>query len=289
MVKLQWFTSVLLMMLAGSSLAQSTLHDSDWTQILSNDKDFFVYLPDGYKMATEGTFYLPGTGGSAARVDSVARLGRLVNGGAIIVEYYSGDAKGLQDIVEERSACLRVDTREVQGFALRFFQGESKGIKCRGVSARRKNSLYVVQSYSSNAEALMKALFDSIRVIEQGTTRNTFGVAATSVLLPRTLENLTPVLSDAGPIEESEADRKPILLATPRPRNLMPSSRTGPKVKVAVKVLLTASGDVTVISVEKGSKIYHATAQEAAQKLVFIPAEKGGKVVSVYKTMEYSF
>jgi TonB family protein len=92
------------------------------------------------------------------------------------------------------------------------------------------------------------------------------------------------------PFKPSEVTRKVVITATPEPGFTEEARRNGLHGVVRLRAVFTASGAVRVITVVKGLPDgLTEKAIAAARQIRFTPAQKDGRAVSQYVTLEYNF
>ena len=85
-----------------------------------------------------------------------------------------------------------------------------------------------------------------------------------------------------------DLDQKPRIIAKPDPKFSSEDRRNYYRQVITLRALLCASGTVTDIKVKDGlSDDLNKKAIEAARKIEFTPAEKGGNKVSRFVFLEY--
>lgn len=85
-----------------------------------------------------------------------------------------------------------------------------------------------------------------------------------------------------------DLDQKPKILAKPEPNFSSEDRRNYNRQVITLRALLCGSGTVTDIEVKDGlSDKLNEKATEAARKIKFIPAEKGGNKVSRFVFLKY--
>src|SRR5687767_9919537 len=122
----------------------------------------------------------------------------------------------------------------------------------------------------------------------------------TAALLVMALFPMTPLSaqqSGQGPVNQQcdvpsyhgrQVDRKARILAKPDPDYDRDDRRKHAYEEIVLRAILCASGEVTDIKLQHGlSDSANAKATEAARKIRFIPAEKGGNKVSTLVILKY--
>ena len=88
----------------------------------------------------------------------------------------------------------------------------------------------------------------------------------------------------------SEVDKKAVIISRPEPAYTIKARKKGTAGKVRLRMVLTATGEVSDIKVLKS--LTHGLTEnaiEAARLIKFQPAMKDGREVSQYVTFEYNF
>jgi TonB family protein len=227
-------------------------------------------------------------GSPTTKVDREFTMGSYINGAALVARYYEGDAKDIVDMIvkSQRSAPI---SQGISGqFALkRFSYTNPKGMQTDTQIFSTKNRLYVISAVAMGTNQAAKAFLDSVLVTtpQQAAT----GQIDMPTALPAEMLD-PPAGSDSEAIPVDEADRAPLILQMAYPRFTEKMRRSWLGVSVKVRILLSASGHVTNAEIVNSPSILMNDAVIAAAKqIIFIPAEKNGKLVSVYLTTEYGF
>jgi TonB family protein len=248
-------------------------------------------MPAGYLSAGDGDYYMakPSVG---AYVRNQLIIARFINGTLLLLEYYEGDAKNIQKTLQEREKLIFDKEETINNFQVKKISGKSENRFHKVQHFLIKNRLYAVKAISiSEDNQIAKAFFESIRLINQTKTiaiNAPLGAATTS--LPKLTEREAEMLDDSKAIPANEADRKLLILKNARPKFSFEARNGIGAARLRLKVLFSSSGKITNVEVlESPSKLLEKEAVEAAKKTIFIPAEKDGKLVSVYKIIEQSF
>lgn len=262
-----------------------------WEAMNGKNNEFVLSVPAGYLTAGDNDYYL-GKPGVGAHVTKQLVIARYINRSVLLMEYYEGDSKDIQKILQEREK-LTLDKEEmINGFQVKGFSAKSENPFNRVQHFLIKNRLYVVKAISSSENnQIVEAFFESVKLANQNNAvapNAPSGTTTTS--LPKLTEQEAIRLDDSKAISSNEADRKVLILKSARPK-FTPEMRRGLGAgRLKLKVLFSSSGKVTNVEVlESPSKLLDKEAIETAKKTVFIPAEKDGKLVSVYKIIEHSF
>ena len=259
-----------------------------WEALNGKNNEFIFYMPQGYETVVDGGFYIGGN----SKVDKKLIVSRYINGVILLMEYYEGDAKQIQKYLQEKEKSPIGRNEEINGFDFKQFVGDDDGYFNKTQYFRNGNRLYIVKVLTKSVNnEIVKDFFESVKLINDN---KVVSPNVTKDMKTITLSNISErepsLLDDKNAIEAKTADRKPIILIFPRPRfpeNELRSSNTG---KVKLRVLYSSSGKIAEVEVLRSpSKALSEVAIEAAKKTKFLPAEKDGKLVSVYQTQEYSF
>ena len=99
-----------------------------------------------------------------------------------------------------------------------------------------------------------------------------------------------PLRHPEGPFTTHEVMRRAVLTANPQPPQSGPPTEDAPSGVVRLRAILSYTGEVTNITVLKGLPGgLTEKAVEAAKLIKFTPAERDGRAVSQYVTLEYKF
>lgn len=264
----------------------------NWTAISGKDNEFALYMPEGYIVTGDNDYYLGGPLSAGARIDKQIILARYINGVVLLMNYYEGGGKQAQKILLEREKLSPGKEEEVNGFQVRNFSGKVENRFEKTQHFLIKNRLYIVKTISATEnDPIARAFFESIRLTNQNNTvAPNAATGATTTNLPPLSERETDKTDDSKIFSITEVDRKPIVLKSRRPSYTPEMRRASMSGKVKLKLLFSSSGAITNIEVvESPSREMTEVSIQAARGTVFIPAEKDGKLVSVYKFIEHRF
>ena len=276
---------------AGYTAAQSSAAAKPqmvkWEAVAGNNNEFLIYMPQGYSTASDGG-YITGKPGQGGRVERKITAYRYINGVVLMMEYYEGDAKVIEKSLQavERSAG---DRRQVNGFDVSQFDSDLNGYAAKKQYFRLKNRLYVVSTVSrSSTDPIVDGFLKSVHLANGKEIVQPNVPAGTASMTLKGIPERAAVAAGDAAIDGKLADRKVIVIHTPRPK--YPSRDVGQVGKVKLKVLYSVTGKVADVEViESPSKSISKAAVEAAKQTVFVPAEKDGQLVSVHDVLEYSF
>ncbi len=262
-----------------------------WEGLSGKNGEFIVFMPEGYLAASKGEIYL-GKMPEAARVEKQLKVARHLNGVVLVMEYYQGNGKEIYKTLKEREKTIFEKEGEINGFQFAHFSAKDEKSYQKTHYYYSKKGLYLLKAFSKTEnDKISKGFFESVRLINQNNpVAPNAPQDAKSTSLPNVIEQSAQRLDDSMAIEVKEADRKPIILHQGRPDFSSDMRRGMSSFSVKLKVLYSSSGKVSDVKVLKiSSKLLEREVIETAKKTVFIPAEKDGKLVSVYQTIEYSF
>jgi|GEM_PF-5451828 len=264
-----------------------------WQTIDSKD-EFFVAMPEGSKGYTENDEYLYGR--KRVRISKRVFVYEYIGGAALLVETIEGDCKGVRD---ERVANLMSGTTPHQLVKEQKINDADMSVLLRREGNTTdiqqyilfKNTLYVVRAEAiDETNPVVGQFLRSVRVSSGGKTfmPNLFpGDDAAAAASPPPIQ--VPISST--PAEELSLQDKPdieaLIVHRPMPP---PNTLGGHNGQVLLKVLFLASGTVGKIEVLSGPDIWlRQIAIKMAEKMLFIPAQKNGKAVSIWRKVEYGF
>jgi hypothetical protein len=259
-----------------------------WQPVAGKNKEFVAYLPEGHETVADGNFT---TGQNRARVEKKIVLWRHINGVALIVEYYEGDAEGILESLVAREKVSAEKNEVINAFTFLQFSSPLRKYFSKKQVFRFKDRLYVMRAITISADdKIFKDFFNSVMLVnEEMVVFPNLAKDIKAVTLTDVVEQKLPPSDDTLAADSKETDRPPIILYTNRPK--FPRGHSGGSdEKIKVKLLLSASGQVSSVEViGKARKAFLDAAVEAAKKTRFIPAEKDGKPISVFQMQEFSF
>ena len=264
-----------------------------WTSLSGKNNEFIFYIPENYLSVSKSDYYLGGSlNNLGAHVNTELKVARYVNGVVLMMNYYEGDAKEIQKSIIDSEKLSLTATQDVNGFQEKTFSEAKNKLYSKIQHFQIKNRLYIVKSISSSENnEIVQAFFESIRLVNNKITTTPNALKdVKSAALPVLTEPDLQMSEDAEPIAEKDADRKVIILNFSGLKFPLNSAGHLSSGKIKVKILYSSTGKVTNVEViESSAKELEKIAIESMKNTVFIPAEKDGKLVSVYKIQEYQF
>ncbi|HMS39485.1 MAG TPA: TonB family protein [Pyrinomonadaceae bacterium] len=259
-----------------------------WDGLRGNNNEFIVFMPQDYITTADDEYYL----GKGTRVEKQLKVARYINGVVLLMEYYKGKAKDIYDVLKEREKGTLEKEVEINGFQAKHFSLKSEKSYRKTHFYIKDKSVYVLKGYAKvEDDKILKGFFESVRLINQeNVVAPNAPPNSKTTSLPNLIEQETPRLEDSATVDQKTLDRQVIILKSSRPIFSSETRQGLGNVRVKLKVLFSSSGKVTNVEVlEISSKLLEKEAIEAAKKTVFIPAEKDGKLVPSYLTVEYGF
>lgn len=280
-----------LLALAFSVVGQAPAKDAPvkWEALNGKNKEFVVFMPAGYQSASRGTYYPGRSSSGTAKVSLHNTLYRYINGVVLIMEYFEGKAKPIQDHFIEREKLTDVAAETFGDFAVKRFS-EVRGKQIIKINHfALEDRLYVIKSYSdTDNNPISTGFFQSVRLnLATGRTAPNAPPGTKETALPNLIEMLASA-DDTQVLLSKDVDRDAIVIYTPRPSFSFRERQGLGEASVKLKLLLSATGKVTDVKVVSSStKVVEQAAIEAAKKTIFVPAQKDGRLVATYKTTEY--
>ncbi len=295
LIKTFLFAGLFLLLLTGVVLSQVKSADTTsgktvkWEIMGGKNNEFLLYMPQGFETISDGDF-ITGKPGAGGTVDRKLTVYRYINGVLLTMEYFEGDAKTIQKNLQEREKLTSDKSELINGFEFKEFSGTAENYFTKIQHFRIKNRLYVLKAIAKSGDnPIVDGFFKSVKLVaDKKAVSPNFPAGTAAVALPGIVEQEAAKIGNEAAIESKQADRKVIVLYAARPKYPRGQANGGGKIKL--RILYSASGKISNVEVlESPSKALSDAAVEAARKSVFIPAEKDGKLISVYQTREYSF
>ncbi|HEX8639091.1 MAG TPA: energy transducer TonB [Pyrinomonadaceae bacterium] len=297
---LNFIFALLLLMLAASGTLTAQTNDAaptgkvKWQGLSGKNDEFYFLMPEGFQAVADGDYYRMTKNGGKAQISEHRTLARYINGVVLLMEFYEGDVRDILSGLIERQKGQSVKDETVNNFQFKSYVEKTPEFVRETQYFTNNKRLYVLQSVSREANnRLARDFFESVRLVNQkqyaapnaGAGANAGSVA----ILPEIIEK-TPERVDDSQAGAEKPDRDVIILYKPRPRYASEARRMRISGTVKLRALFSSSGKITKLEVVSSpGRELNESAIKAAQKTQFLPAEKDGKLVSTYKTIEYSF
>jgi len=265
-----------------------------WQGFSGKNDEFYFQMIEGFQVITDGNYFTKTKDGNQAQVDSRRTLARYINGVVLMLEFYEGDAKDIETALTERQKGKLIKNELVNGFQFKSYVEKTPEFVWETQYFSLKKRLYVLQAVSrADNNQIVRNFLESVRLVNQkqfAAPNSTNNVKPDSLtVLPEIVENLPERVDDSQPLQD-KSDRGVIILYRPRPRFSAAARQARLSGKVKMKVLFSSSGKITKVEVVSSSgRELDEAAIKAAEQIQFLPAEKDGKLVSTFKTIEYSF
>jgi hypothetical protein len=280
------YTFAVLLILVGSVLltAQSASSESvKWRPIIGPQKELIAYMPDGYKLYADETprnFGLKN--GQPVTVKRAVKVARLVNRALLIWNFHEADGKRLFGILSEIKGLAQKESGVAGQFEVKGFAGKHNSHYARKQFFISKGRLYEMTAYSpTEDDPIVAAFFASVRIADGDSyLAPNAAQGETSTALPRIKEVVQEKASDDRQFNTSDLDRDAIVLFQPG----FSVESVGPigDGNVTVTARLDASGVVKDVKHNGTAPMdFRLAFSDSVRRIVFIPAEKDGKLVSV--------
>jgi len=286
------------MLVAPSKSATQTVNSTQtkkikWQGLSGKENEFYFLMPEGFQTFADGNYFTMTKNGGKAQVDSRRTLARYINGVVLMLELYEGDVKDIETALTEREKGQMVRNELVNGFQFKSYVEKTPEFVWEKQYFSLKKRLYVLQAVARGENnRIVRDFLESVRLGNQkqfAAPNSNKDVKPVSLpVLPEITENLPDRLDDSQPFQN--ADRGVIILYRPRPRFSFEARQSRLSGNVKLKGLFSSSGKITKLEViSSPGRELTVAAIKAAEQIQFLPAEKDGKLVSIYKTIEYSF
>jgi TonB family protein len=259
---------------------------ANWRRVATDDGEFSVRMPVIPPAHESANYYLNRDG---AKI----KWRRVVTGyshqTAFVAEIYetSSPKTLLKDLlVYAKPPDTSVSDISVGGYAGRQLvtDGNDYYIETRCIATKKRVYLVTVAARDKNNPDVARFL-SSLKVGSSIQDVGAESVSQPDVNMASGQSGDTSVSGSENEVfDASEVDHKALIVFQP---NLPFTGAVG---VIKLKLALSSSGEVTKIEVEKKlDKETNAKAIEAARFIRFLPAERGGRVVSQWANIEYSF
>ena len=263
-------------------------------QTYASKSEFSVAMPAGTTGFSEDKDYFMGK--SRSVVKKRVFLYRSINGAVLLNEMIEGDVKGVRDELISQLGRTKpgfelAKSQTLDGISMDLYTRKKDRLSSMQQFVLFKNRLYVLQAHSIDENNPIVANFFRSLAINIGNKTSMPNVSPTddlkAALNPSdVVENALDAITDP-PV--SKPDRDAMVLYKPRPQYSADVRRAGITGEIVLNVLLSAKGKVEKVEFKSGQIAFREGATAAASNVLFIPAEKDGHPVSVWKMFSYSF
>jgi hypothetical protein len=262
-----------------------------WHPVIGHQKEAIIFMPAGFKVLVDDNVKNFGSRGTKlVTVKKTVRVARLFNGTLLLMNYYEASGPAYYETLSGVNGLAAVGENTAGDFTVKRFAGKVKGEFKKTHYFVGKDGLYEATAFSRDEnDPIVEAFFASVRIAHGDTyLAPNAKDGDTSTSLPRLIEKQPERSPDSVQIPESQADRYAIVLFQPSFRT-MPDPGSLPQAgRVTATALLSASGIVEDVKVTGTASLDIQRAfADTVKKTVFIPAEKDGKLVSVFKTFTW--
>jgi len=290
-IVLSILVTVILLAAAEYGLSQQVT----WSLLAGENNEFAAYMPDGYLTGAEKPFRLIGKKeGDYALITKRATVARFINGTLLTFDICEGDAVNAERIETEGHPDLKQvgEAKKVEQFLIKSFLGSRKNRTVRVQYFNSGKRLYTLTSIArSDDDPIANAFFENGRIqSNKHWLVPNLPTGVTTTRLPKLIEIEPDRVDDDHPVDIKDVDRPPLFLFVDRNNFSYDNRKEVTGGKLEIRVLLSSSGKVTKAEVLKSSFLrMNKDAVDRAKGTIFIPAEKDGKLVSVYHTLGSSF
>lgn len=280
--------------LAISGFAQniSGKKEIKWSGLSGKNNEFIFFLPEGYQSVADPEYYAVGDDKEQTRIASRRTVGHLVNGVVLLAEIYEGNGEKINKILLEKQKGELLRDEVINGYRVKSFVEKTPKVFRKTQYFQNKKWVYVLKTIAnSENNQIAKAFLESVRLFyqEKAAAPNAPQDAKTTSL-PKIVENKMELIDDSQIFESKEVDREAIILYSPRPNLFGMSQYFGGQINLKYKLLLSSSGKVSKVEfLSKVAKPVETAVKELLKETKFIPAEKDGKLVSVYTEQGYGW
>lgn len=262
-----------------------------WQPVIGHEKELVIFMPGGFRTVIDDSSKVFGRSRTkAVTVKKAVKIARLINGTLLLINYYEANGSALYEILSAFSGLSPVSQQSVGTFGIKRFAGKVRGQFVNTHYFIAKDRLYEATSYSSDENnPIAEAFLASTRLADGGThiAPNATGNAS-STPLPRIAEIEPERSPDTVRVDESKADRDAIILFQPALRSSSDQGVMPQAGKVTATAVLTAAGTVKEVKTGGNAPVELMQAfAKTIKNIVFIPAEKDGKLVSVVKKFSW--
>lgn len=248
-------------------------------KVVNNNDEFAIAIPDGFETFVDGDYWI----GNNIEIKKHVSVTRLLNGVFLMVEMYEGNPKDIQKELVSRltrgDRPYRLTKDEIRGgVPVKEFDLASDNRSRIQQFYLFKKRLIVVQTIAPDEKNPVAGAF--LESVQLGNGTITKKPSRDIIEIPATSDDET---------FQEKPDREIVVLYKPRPHYTTEARVKGVTGEVVIKALFSATGTISGAQVVSGPKELRQLALEALAGIRFLPAEKDGKLVTMWKQISYSF
>lgn len=264
----------------------ATSHQLQWKTLTTKDQEFSILLPGEPTGIIKGHYNL-GIDGVPIREERV--VSSLYARTAYLVKMYeTGSAKELFRTYGDifRLAKENVSDVNVNGLEGKQYREKTKAIFHRILWIATKSRVYVIEVASRDeTDPNIERFFSSLTFPKLGAGLNTGNTIANLDALNNP-DVVAPEIDHGPPLSESEVTHPAVIIYNPPPS----FGHQGKNTTIKLQLLFSSSGKITDVKVvERTPGAANDQAVAAAKFIIFLPAEKDGRLVSQYGVVSYNF
>lgn len=268
---------------------QSASPKVKWQGLSGKDNEFFFLIPEGFQIFDDDEIYI-GRKPDYVRVKDKRTVARYINGVVLMTEFYEGNVKEIQPVLADIQKADLIKEGAFGDFQFKSYVKKLPEYIWEQQYFFNKNRLYVLNViYRETNNDISQNFFKSVRLLSQGKiTAPNFPVDVKKEMLSMPPKAIIEQSSDLAEVQ-SQPDKEALIIYRPKPsyKTQFGPSNSG---TVKLKVLLLPSGKIGKI--EKIANLNTNLVEgvlDSAKHLIFLPAEKNGKPVASWKTIQYGF
>lgn len=281
--------SILVTATAATAVAQTDF--VKWHPVIGHEKELVIFLPGGYRTLVDNDLRNYGKNRSnIVAVKKTVKMARLINGTLLLLNYYEANGKNLFVFLSDSNRLSSTSEKAVGGFTVKRYRGTIRGQSVQTHYFVGKDRLYEATAYSGDEnDSLAAAFFASVRLASGGTYVSPNAANDDdSTPMPRIKEIEPERAPDTIPFEEMQVDRPAIILFQPSLRPVQDQGMMPQAGRITATALLSSSGTVSEVKTSGNASFELKNAfADTIKNLIFVPAQKDGKLVSVVKKFSW--
>lgn len=270
--------------------AASNQKKLNWESINGKNSEILLFMPEGYETFS-ATDYSVSSGTS---IKNSTLLVKYVNGAVLILSFIEGDTKNYQKFIvnkqnkgKEKTELLKSET--LAGFEINAFKISFPDYIQRRQFFLKGNRFYSLDAYYRNEKnSVVEAFFESVRINDQNErfAPNSPKNSSLDIINKIPVPIAEQIVDSEATVEENPSNEAIFIYSPVTVYGTLVKSPPSIN-RVKLKLLLGSSGKVLKIESLSGLPTNRLTATNAAKSVYFLPAEKDGKLVTTWKTINY--